>query len=100
MRLYMATPLRAVLAGLLWAASLWLLADSLIFALSAGDPAAGIQRGCYTAIENALGCKAPTLWIRPTEFGLGVLLFLGIPGALGVSTVRAWKRRRHKAGAA
>jgi hypothetical protein len=95
----MPTPLRAVLLGLLWVASLWLLADSLIFALSAGDPAAGIERGCYTAIEDALGCKAPTLWIRPTEFGLGVLLFLGIPGALGVSAVRAWRRRRHKAGA-
>ena len=89
----MTTPLRAVLAGLLWVASLWLLADSLVFALSAGDPAAGIERGCYTAIEDALGCKAPTLWIRPTEFGLGALLFLGIPGALGVSAVRKWKRR-------
>jgi len=92
----MTTPLREVLVGLLWVASLWLLADSLIFALSGGDPDAGIERGCYTAIENALGCKAPTLWIRPTEFGLGLLLFLGIPGALGVSAVRAWKRRRRR----
>jgi hypothetical protein len=91
-------PLRAVLAGLLWIASLWLLLDSLIFALSAADPEAGIARGCYTAIEKALGCKEPTLWIRPTEFGLGILLFLGIPVALGVSAVRAWKRGRHKAG--
>lgn len=96
----MATPLRVVLAGLLWVASLFLLADSLIFALSGGNPEAGIEPGCYTAIENALDCKAPTLWIRPTEFGLGVLLFLGIPVALVVSAVRAWKRRRHKAGAA
>src|SRR3954451_8570292 len=93
-RLCMTTPLREVLAGLLWIASLWLLADSVIFALSAADPEAGIERGCYTAIERALGYKEPTLWIRPTEFGLGLLLFLGIPGVLVVSAVRAWKRRR------
>jgi hypothetical protein len=96
----MTTALRLVLWTLLWAASLWLLADSLVFALSAGNPAAGMARGCYTAVENALGCKSPTVWIRPTELGLGLLLFLWIPGAVAVSAIRAWKRSRLKSGAA
>ena len=93
-RLFVRKALRYVVAGLLWASSLWLLADSLTFALAAGDEAAGIARGCYTAVERGVGCKVPSLWIRPAEFGLGALLFISVPAGIVVSATRASRRKR------
>lgn len=80
-----------------WLLSFLLIADSFTFALSPYDLATGQARGCYTGIERLLGLKEPSDWIRGTEQGVGALLFLGIPVALGVGGIRwALARRRQK----
>ncbi len=78
-----------------WLASLALLGDSLTFALKPYDQVTGRARGCYTAVELALGLKGPP-WIRPAEHGLGAILFLGVPLAAVTVGVRAAITRRHK----
>jgi hypothetical protein len=55
----------------------------------AADPGSGRGRGCFTALDLALGLKAPSQWTRTTEFVVGATLFVGIPTTVAVSLIRA-----------
>jgi hypothetical protein len=68
-------PIIVIACGLLL--SLWLVQDAMIFGLHPADPATGRARGCYTRIELLFAMKAPSDWVRPVQFGAGVVIFLG-----------------------
>ena len=79
------TKLLAVIAALVL--TIWLVRDSMVFALRKADPITGRGRGCYTDLEIWLGVKQPTGWVRFAEL-VGA-------GTLAVSTtvvVVRWRR--------
>lgn len=84
-------PLIVVVAsGLL--VSLWLLNDAMAFGLHPADPATGRARGCYTSIELLFGLKTPSGWVRPVEFGIGIMLFIGSVIAIAKIFTRRFRR--------
>ena len=58
----------------------WLVVDASTFSLYPSDAITGRERACYTGIELWLNLTAPSSWIRPVEFLVGLL-------AVGVSVM-------------
>ena len=76
--------LGTILALLLVAA--WLFRDATVFVLYKADPMTGRERGCYTEMENLLGIKSPTSWIR--------ILELVVSGIVALAGLAVWFRKR------
>jgi hypothetical protein len=60
---------------------LWLLVDSLTFALSPPDRITGRAKGCYTSIESILGFSEPSDQLRQAQSWVGGTLSFGVPMA-------------------
>jgi hypothetical protein len=82
---------RAVLYALGGVGGVVLLADATSYVLLPADSVSGRERGCFTAVDLALGLSRPSELTRMSELVLGGALLI-----LSVVALRIWRRERRR----